>query len=92
MLNQGTSEGTNLRLTCKLEDGQEFVSGSGSSAVTSEGGQIRIAPIASLAPKETLTWIVIVKAKQAGDIRFSVELMSDQLNAPVREDEATQQY
>ena len=34
----------------------------------------------------------VVKALKAGDVRFSVEMITDQLGRPVNETEATNQY
>lgn len=90
--NQGTAPGTQIQLRCTLEDSQDFVSGTGASAVRAEGRTIRMDPLPTLAPKAVATWRVVVKAAKAGDVRFAVDLRSDQLSSPVRETEATRQY
>ena len=90
--NQGTAPATNLRLTCKLEESQEYVSGSGATTVTAAGRTITTAPLPSLAPKQKATWKIVVKALKAGDIRFDTQLLSDQLTRPVSETESTNQY
>lgn len=90
--NQGTAPATNVRVTSRLEDSQEFVSGSGASAVTANGRVITMAPVASIPPKGKATWRVVVKALKAGDVRFQTSLLTDQITRPVEETESTNQY
>lgn len=90
--NQGTAPGTNIRLVCALPASQEFVSGSGSTAVGAEAGTVTLEAIPALAPKAMASWRVVVKATQAADARFKVELRGDQFALPITEDESTQQY
>ena len=49
-------------------------------------------PLASLAPKAKAEWRVVVRAADEGDVRFAVEMTSDELTSPVRETEATNLY
>ena len=90
--NQGSSSGTNIRLVCQLPFSQEFVSGTGPTAVQAQDGQITLEPLSTLDPKEVASWRVVVKALKVDDARFKVELRSDQFERPIREDESTQQY
>jgi len=90
--NQGTSIGTNIRIVCEIPRSQEFVSSTGSTAATSTNGTISLKEIPSLPPKEVVTWQVNVKALEADDVRFKVELRSDQFEKPIVEDESTHQY
>lgn len=90
--NQGTAPGTNIAMTCILAEEQELVGVTGSSRATTNGRNITLAPIASLEPGVQLSWRVTVRAKTAGDIRFSVMMKSDQLSSPVNETEATTFY
>jgi uncharacterized repeat protein (TIGR01451 family) len=90
--NQGTAPGTHIRLRCILPALQAFVSGSGTTAVRAEQAAVTMEPLASLPPKASASWRVIVKSSQAGDARFKVELASDQFPQPIVEDESTQQY
>lgn len=92
VVNQGTSPGTRIKLVCKLEAAQEFVSGEGPTEIEQHEGMVQIKPLASLAPKATATWKLVIKATKAADVRFAVELTSDQIDRPVTETEATQQY
>lgn len=49
-------------------------------------------PYASLAPKQKISWTLVVKANQTGDTRFAVEMNTDQLTSPVNETESTRFY
>ena len=93
--NQGSALDTNIKMVCKIEDSQAFVSAAGPDASvtgTHANGTVTFTPLASLAPKAKATWQVKVKAVKTGDIRFAVEMTTDELTRPVRETEATQIY
>lgn len=90
--NQGSVTGTNLRLVCTLPASQEFVSGTGATAVQAQAGTITLETLPALAAKAVASWNVVVKAVAADDCRFKVELRSDQFEQPIHEDESTQQY
>ena len=90
--NQGSAEGTNIKIVCTLEQQAEYVSGTGDTAVTARGKTITMAPVASLAPKKFVTWQVKVKAVGDGDVRFAVRMNSDQITRSVDETEATNFY
>lgn len=92
VLNQGTLADTNVRVKCTLAASQEFVSGSGSTAVTAEGKTLTFAPVATLDPKGAVEWRLVVKAATEDDARFAVELSSDQFATPIHENESTRQY
>ncbi len=90
--NQGTAADTNVVVECTLPQEQEFVSAKGPTRDTVKERTVSFAPLKSLAPKAKATYKVVVKAINAGDVRFSVSLTSDQLKTPVRETESTNQY
>jgi uncharacterized repeat protein (TIGR01451 family) len=90
--NQGSAPATNVRLTFKLEEAQEFVSGAGPTAVTANGRTITTGAVGSIPPKGKATYRITVKALKAGDVRFSTSLLTDQINRPVDETESTNQY
>ncbi len=92
VVNQGTAALTNVKVVCTLEETQEFVSGTGTSAVSAEGRTITLAALPELAVKQQAAWRVVVKALQAGDVRFATELHADQFKRPINETESTQQY
>lgn len=92
VINQGSAPATNIKFVCRIESTQEFVSGTGPTSVKAEEGVIMIEPLPLLAPKAETTWRVVVRALAAGDVRFAIDLTSDQVDRPVQETEATQQY
>ncbi|MCK5804640.1 MAG: DUF11 domain-containing protein [Lentisphaeria bacterium] len=90
--NQGSAADTNIAITCTLEDTQSYISSSGDTRGTISGKVVKFAPLASLAPRAKAEWRVTVKAIKASDVRFSVEMNTDQLSRPVNENESTNQY
>ena len=90
--NQGTAPGTNIKIVASLEDTMEFVSAGGDTTGSHSGRTVTFAPLKSLAPKESAVWTVKVKAVGEGDVRFAIEMTSDQLKRPVNETEATNFY
>jgi uncharacterized repeat protein (TIGR01451 family) len=90
--NQGSAPGTNIRVLCEMEAAQQFVSGTGVTAVTGQGQKASMAPVSSLAPQAKAVWRVNVRALQASDVRFKVTMSSDQIERPVEETESTNQY
>lgn len=90
--NQGSAPGTNIRLHATLPASQQFVSGSGETAVRATGDTLTFGGLSRLEPKATATWQVVIQAAAADDARFNVELTSDQFTRPIVEMESTQQY
>ncbi len=92
VVNQGTATATKVEITCILEESQAYVTSEGATAGTRTENGVRFAPLAQLGAGETAIWRVTIRALEADDARFGIELKSDQLSRPVRENEATQQY
>lgn len=91
--NQGSAEGTNIVITCDLEDSQNFISASGATTLaSSSNSQVVFQPVARLDPEQKAIWQVRVRAVESGDVRFTVTMESDQISRIVRETEATNQY
>ena len=90
--NQGSAPATNVRITCQLEEAQQFVSVSGIQIAQRQDRTIVMEPIPSIEPKQTYTFRVTVKALKAANVRFHVRMISDQLKRPVEETESTNQY
>ncbi len=91
--NQGTAPDTGIHITCELEDSQSYVSSDGATPATKTGQSIVFEPLPELGAKEEAVWYVRVKAEEVADVRFSVEMKTDQLgDRPVNETEATNQY
>jgi uncharacterized repeat protein (TIGR01451 family) len=90
--NQGSAVGTNLKVLCTLDEGQEFLEGSGASPVKAQGRAVTMEPMAAFDPKAVASWQVVVKTTAARDARFKAEVTSDQFPRPVEEFESTEQY
>jgi uncharacterized repeat protein (TIGR01451 family) len=90
--NQGTAPDTNIKIVCELEDNEVFQSTAGATTATHKNGVITFKPLASLAPKAKAVWQVKVKGVKVGDVRFHVQMTTDELKRPVEETEATQVY
>lgn len=90
--NQGTSDATNVKIVCTLEDTMEYVTSTGPTSASTSGKTITFAPLAKISPKQEVAWHVTVKALSAGDVRFSVTMNSDQLGRDVMETESTNFY
>lgn len=90
--NQGSSPDTNITVQCGLEDQMQYVSSSGATPGVAEGQTIAFSPVPSLAPGAKASWRVRIKAVGTGDVRFTVNMNSDQLQRDVRETESTNFY
>lgn len=90
--NQGTAADAKVLIICTLPDSQGFVSGTGPTAVLAENKTVIMEPLPRLEAGATATWRVVVKALQAADARFKVELSSDQFQQAITEGESTRQY
>jgi uncharacterized repeat protein (TIGR01451 family) len=92
VLNQGSAVGTNIVVDCTLPPEEEHVKTAGPTKATVDGKRVTFAPLASLAPKARAIYKVTVKGVAEGDVRFRVELKSDQIKTPVMETESTHIY
>jgi uncharacterized repeat protein (TIGR01451 family) len=90
--NQGSADGTNIRIVCTLEDNVRYISSSGATAGSLQEDKVNFAALRRLAPKAKATWRVVVRAVKPGDVRFKVEMNTDQIERPVEETEATHLY
>ncbi len=90
--NQGTAVGTNIRVVATLPAEMDYISSTGPTTAAVNGKIITFAPLARLAPKATVQYKVIIKGIAAGDLRFGVRLVSDQMTSPVMETESTHAY
>lgn len=92
--NQGSAPENNIIIQATIEDAQEFLSATGATATAANPGAktVTFQPLPTLAPKETAVWRIVVRCVAPGDIRFAIEVSSDQHGRPVRETEATSIY
>jgi hypothetical protein len=79
VVNQDTQPLTNVRIMARTEDGQQFVSGAGTTPVSvADEGRILSGVLAMFNPKEQAEWRIVVKARNAGEVHFNVDLEADQ--------------
>lgn len=92
IINQGSSNGTNINVTCTLPAEEEYVSATGPTNVTAQGKTVTFAPLGTLAPKASVKYRVTVKGTGANDVRFKTTVTSDQAIEPIEETESTHIY
>lgn len=92
LTNQGTAADTNVRVQISFPAGLLPVSSGGATSATVSGQSVSFAPVATLAPKQSLVWTVVTKGTVAGDNRTRVQYTSDSIKVPVTKDESTQVY
>lgn len=90
--NQGSADGTNISIVCTLPPELELVDARGPTNTSVDGKKITFAPVPSIAPKAKVVYKVTAKGVAEGDVRFHVEMQSDQIGEPVMETEATRVY
>ncbi|HAI12258.1 MAG TPA: hypothetical protein DCM28_11175 [Phycisphaerales bacterium] len=90
--NQGSAQGTNIRIECTLENSMQYVSSAGATMATPLENKIVFDALPTLKPKARASWKIVVRAAQSGDVRFMVKMTSDQISRHVVETEATNFY
>jgi uncharacterized repeat protein (TIGR01451 family) len=94
--NQGSAPARNVRVECALEDGMALSDADGATKREGPGeGKDRtfaFVSLDSLAPGQTASWWVKVKAEKPGDVRFRASVTSGDMERPVGETEATKFY
>jgi uncharacterized repeat protein (TIGR01451 family) len=90
--NQGTAPGTGIRVVGEVPGQMSYESSSGATTGTANGRTITFAPLATLAPRATAEWRVVVMCNEPGDARFMVRVTSDQFTNPIQETESTTIY
>lgn len=87
--NQGSAPDNNVRIVANLPEEASFVSASGATTSSASGRTVRFEPLPSLGVGEQAVWRVVVRADAEGDVRFELQMTSDNLTRPVSETEAT---
>jgi len=90
--NQGSAVGTNIALTITLPGEEEYISSTGPTKAEMSGQTVNFKPLPTLAPKARATYTLVAKGIGEGDVRFKVEMISDQIKTPVMETESTNIY
>lgn len=92
LLNQGSAADSNIRVQMSFPAGLQPVSSTGASAGTITEQALSFAPVATLLPKQSVSWTVTAKGTVAGDNRTRIQYTSDSIKVPVSKDESTQVY
>jgi uncharacterized repeat protein (TIGR01451 family) len=87
--NQGSAPDNNVRIVANLPEEASFVSASGATTSSASGRTVRFEPLPSLGVGQQAVWRVVVRADAEGDVRFELQMTSDNLTRPVSETEAT---
>jgi uncharacterized repeat protein (TIGR01451 family) len=90
--NQGTGACTNVTLVAELGEGTVAGQVSGQTTGRATGNSISFDPIPQLPVKGEAVYKVRVKGTAAGDTRFRVKLVCDQIKTPVTKEENTRFY
>ena len=90
--NQGSADATNVVIEATLPAQLQYVCARGPTAEQVSGKTIRFAPLPVLRPRCKVSYEVVAKGVQVGDVRFEVKLTSDQMTSPARETESTHIY
>jgi hypothetical protein len=81
-----------LQIIATVPNGMTARDAAGPSPHQIHGQQVIYDKLPSLAPKADALFRVKVVGDQPGDMRFKVQMTSDQLRSPVYEEESTRVY
>ncbi len=90
--NQGTADDRNIKIVANFAKQIDPVSAAGATAGTVSGKNVTFAPVATLAPKQSVQWTITAKGASTGDHRLKVEMTSELLTSAVTEEESTHVY
>ncbi len=90
--NEGSGPEQNIQVSGELPEGGSFVNADGPTGVTADGRNLAFAALPQLAPGETATWYIRMRADQAtGSAKFVANVKSDTVK-PVTTSEPTRLY
>ncbi len=92
VVNQGTGPCTGVQVMADLAEGTAAAGATGPTTGRVTGQQIAFDPIPQLGVKAEAVYKVRVKGSVAGDTRFRVRLVCDQIKTPVVKEENTRFY
>jgi uncharacterized repeat protein (TIGR01451 family) len=90
--NQGSAPDSDIVISCEHEDSVSYVSSDGPTKGTYTAPKLTFAPVAILAPKQVVTWTVVIKGVKPADSRFKVTMNTHETTRPVEQQEATRVY
>jgi len=92
VVNQGSKAAGNVRITALVPHGMRAVAAEGPTRYVLEPDRVQFESLAQLAPKAETTYRVRVQGLQPGDLRFRVQLLTDEMQEPVTKEESTRVY
>ncbi len=96
VVNQGSKAATNVRIVALLPKHLQAISAEGPTRhiidQPANDQRVLFDPLPQLAPKADVTYLVKVRALQAGDARMRVQLLTDDMESPVTKEESTRVY
>jgi uncharacterized repeat protein (TIGR01451 family) len=87
--NTGSLPGDRVQVTAAVPAQMRVLTAYGPTAYRVEAGRVLFAPVASLAPGQTLTYMVEVGALKPGEARFRAELTTGTMREPLVKEEST---
>jgi uncharacterized repeat protein (TIGR01451 family) len=90
--NQGTKAATNLRLTALVPNQMKPVAAEGPVRYRIEGQRVVFEPLRQLAAKADTSFVIKVKALEAGDLRVQVQVSSDEIREAITKEESTRVF
>lgn len=92
VVNQGSKAATNIVVRAIAPAGLVMRSAKGPSPHEVRGAEVVFAPLATLEPGAEASYRIEARGATAGDQRLTVEVMTDDLQQPVRREESTQVF
>lgn len=92
VVNQGSKAAENVQVIAILPPQMKPLSAEGPTRHLFDGPQVRFAPLARLAPKADTMYRIRVQCMEPGDLRVRVQLLTDDIHEPVKEEESTRVY
>lgn len=92
VVNQGSKAASNVQIGALLPEQLRLMDAQGATRHSAQGNRLLFEPIPRLSPKADTTYRIRVKAVAPGDLRFRVQLMTDNMQAPVTKEESTRVY
>jgi uncharacterized repeat protein (TIGR01451 family) len=92
VVNQGSKAATNVELMATLPTEMRPIAAEGPARHAIEANRVIFEGLPRLAPKADTTYRVRVQGLQPGDLRLSVQLLTDEMTAPVIKQESTRVY
>ena len=90
--NSGSKAAENVSIACELPQGVILIEAKGPTSHVAEKGLLVFKGLKELAPQQTATYMVRVKGKTAGHLRFQARLTSDSSPEPIVAEELTKFY